>query len=149
VRDVFASPGTLLVLGAAISWALGAVLQKRFPMSMQAAPYTAWSMLIGGLPIFACALLLEDPAVLGRVGLWPGLGVVYNVLIAFAFAQWAWIKIATQVPVTVFSISMLIIPVVGVVSGMLFLGERPTWSEYAALVLIIAALATVIRPQAR
>jgi threonine/homoserine efflux transporter RhtA len=49
----------------------------------------------------------------------------------------------------VFSISMLIIPVVGVVSGMLFLGERPSWTEYLALVLIVLALATVIRPQAR
>jgi len=51
--------------------------------------------------------------------------------------------------VAVFSISMLIIPVVGVLSGMLFLGERPKWSEYAALLLILSALATVIRPQAR
>jgi drug/metabolite transporter (DMT)-like permease len=39
--------------------------------------------------------------------------------------------------------------VVGVVSGMLFLGERPGWTEYLALVLIVCALATVIRPQAR
>ncbi|HEX6690870.1 MAG TPA: DMT family transporter [Burkholderiales bacterium] len=147
--DLFANLGTLLVLGAAISWAIGAVLQKRYPMSMQAGPYTAWSMLVGGLPIFACAFLLEDPAALRNPGLWPALGVAYNVLIAFAFAQWAWIKIATQVPVAVFSISMLIIPVVGVVSGMLFLGERPGWTEYLALVLIVCALATVIRPQAR
>jgi len=149
VRDVFVNLGTLLVLGAAISWALGSVLQKRYPMSMQPGPYTAWSMLLGGVPIFLCAFLLEEPWALREVGLWPALGVAYNVLIAFAFAQWAWIKIATQVPVSVFSISMLIIPVVGVVSGMLFLGERPSWAEYAALALIIAALATVIRPQAR
>jgi len=141
--------GLALVIGAALSWALGTVLQKRYPMSMQAGPYTAWSMLIGGLPIFACAFLLEDPTALRNPGLWPALAVAYNVLIAFAFAQWAWIKIATQVPVAVFSISMLIIPVVGVVSGMLFLGERPSWTEYLALVLIVAALATVVRPQAR
>ena len=147
--DLFANLGTVLVLGAAISWAIGAVLQKRYPMAMQAGPYTAWSMLVGGLPIFACAFLLEDPTALRNPGLWPALGVAYNVLIAFAFAQWAWIKIATQVPVAVFSISMLIIPVVGVVSGMLFLGERPGWIEYLALVLIVCALATVIRPQAR
>jgi hypothetical protein len=30
---------------------------------------------------------------------------------------------------------------------MLFLGERPSWAEYAALALILAALATVIRPR--
>ena len=149
VGDGFGNLGTLLVVGAAIGWAIGSVLQKRYPMSMQAGPYTAWSMLLACAPIFVCALLLEDPADLRSVGLWPALGVAYNVLIAFAFAHWAWIKIATQVPVSVFSISMLIIPVVGVISGMLFLGERPTWAEYTALALIMASLATVIRPQAR
>jgi drug/metabolite transporter (DMT)-like permease len=41
---------------------------------------------------------------------------------------------------------MLLIPVVGVVSGMLFLGERPTAAEYAALALVLAALLTVLRP---
>ena len=147
--DVFAGPGTVMVMGAALSWAIGTVLQKRYPMAMPAGPYTAWIMLLGGVPIFACALAFDDFGELRGVGLWPALGVTYNVLVAFAFAHWAWIKIATSVPVTVFSISMLIIPVVGVVSGMLFLGERPSWAEYAALVLIVAALATVIRPQAR
>jgi drug/metabolite transporter (DMT)-like permease len=149
VGDVFASPGTMLVLGAAISWAIGTVLQKRYPMAMASGAYTAWIMLLGGVPIFAGALLFEDIRALRGVGLWPALGVAYNVIVAFAFAHWAWIKIATSVPVTVFSISMLIIPVVGVLSGMLFLGERPSWAEYTALALILAALATVIRPQAR
>ena len=139
--------GSLLVLGAALSWALGTVLQKRFPVRMPAGPYTAWIMLLGGVPIFVGALVLEDPRALGGVSLAPALGTVYNVFIAFAFAHWAWIKIATSVPVSVFSISMLIIPVVGVVSGMLFLGERPTWAEYAALALVLAALVTVLRPR--
>lgn len=138
--------GSLLVLGAALSWALGTVMQKRFPVSMPVGPYTAWIMLLGGVPIFIGAALLEDFRDLGRVSLWPALGTAYNVFIAFAFAHWAWIKIATSVPVSVFSISMLLIPVVGVVSGMLLLGERPTWAEYAALGLVLLALVTVLRP---
>lgn len=139
--------GSLLVLGAAVSWALGTVMQKRFPVSLPAGPYTAWIMLLGGVPIFIGALVFEDFRDLGRVSLAPALGTAYNVFIAFAFAHWAWIKIATSVPVSVFSISMLLIPVVGVVSGMLFLGERPTWAEYGALVLVLGALVTVMRPR--
>jgi drug/metabolite transporter (DMT)-like permease len=138
--------GSLLVLGAALSWALGTVLQKRFPVSLPVGPYTAWIMLLGGVPIFVGAFVFEDFRDLGRVSLAPALATAYNVFIAFAFAHWAWIKIATAVPVSVFSISTLLIPVVGVVSGMLFLGERPTWTEYAALVLVLAALLTVLRP---
>jgi len=138
--------GSLLVLGASLSWALGTVLQKRYPMNMPSGPYTAWIMLLGGIPIFIGALLLDDFRGLGSVGLWPALAVAYNVLIAFAWAHWAWIKIATSVPVTVFSLSMLVIPVVGVMSGMLFLGERPSWAEYTALGLVLASLLTVILP---
>jgi drug/metabolite transporter (DMT)-like permease len=137
--------GSLLVIGAAVSWALGTVLQKRFPVKMPVGPYTAWIMLLGGVPIFAGALAFEDWRDLGRVGTAAALGTVYNVFIAFAFAHWAWIKIATAVPVSVFSICMLLIPVVGVLCGMAFLGERPTWAEYAALALVLAALLTVMR----
>ena len=141
--------GSLLVLGAALTWALGTVLQKRFPIGMPAGPYTAWIMLLGGVPIFLGTLLLEDAAALRGVGLRAWAGVLYNVLVSFAFAHWAWIKLATSVPVSVFSISMLIIPVIGVLSGIAFLGERPSWAEIGALLLVLGALATVIRPQGR
>jgi len=138
--------GSLLVLGAAVSWALGTVLQKRIPINLPVGPYTAWIMLLGGTPIFIGALVFEDFSDLRDVSVIAWLGTAYNIVIAFAFAHWAWIKIATSVPVSVFSISMLLIPVVGVVSGMLFLGERPTAAEYAALALVLAALLTVLRP---
>lgn len=137
--------GSLLVLGAALTWALGTVLQKRFPVRMPLGAYTAWLMLLGGIPVYAGTLLFEDFADLGSVSLWPALGVAYNVFIAFAFAHWAWIKIATSVPVGVFSISMLLIPVIGVLSGAAFLGERPNWAELAALACVLGALVTVIR----
>lgn len=141
-----APAGSLLVLGAAASWALGLVLQKRLPIAMPVGPYSAWMMLVGGVPVLVGAALFEDPAALRHVGLWPALGVAYNVLVAFAFAYWAWIKLATSVSVTVFSLSMLVIPVVGVMSGMAFLGERPSGAEYAALALVIGSLLSVALP---
>ena len=115
---------------------------------MPTSVYTAWIMLIGGIPIFVVAAILEA----GRypaISLQAWLAVAYNVFVAFAWAHWAWIKIATSVSVTVFSLSMLLIPVVGVLSGMVFLGERPTLSEAIAMLLILAALVTVIAPRRR
>jgi drug/metabolite transporter (DMT)-like permease len=138
--------GSLLALGAAFTWALGVVLQKRYPVAMPTLPYTAWIMLLGGVPVIAGSLLFEDWRVLGGVGTRAWLGVAYNVFIAFAWAHWAWIKIATSVSVTVFSLSMLVIPVVGVLSGMLFLGERPSIAELCAAALVLASLATVVVP---
>jgi len=149
VRVGAAPLGSLMVLGAAFSWALGTVLQKRMQARIALGPYSAWMMLLGGVPIFLGALAFEDLASLREISLQPALAVAYNVFVSFAFAQWAWLRIATSVPVSVFSISMLVIPVIGVLSGMVFLGERPAWAELAALLLVLGALASVIRPQAR
>jgi drug/metabolite transporter (DMT)-like permease len=140
-----APAGSLMVLGAALTWALGTVLQKRLPVRMPLGAYTAWMMLLGGVPIFVGTALLEDVRVLREVSLAPALGVAYNVFVSFAFAHWAWIKLATSVPVGVFSVAMLIIPVIGVLSGVVFLGERPRWTEVAALFCVLGALTTVIR----
>lgn len=139
--------GALLVLGAAFSWAIGTVLQKRYPVRAPVAALTAWMLLIGGVPIYIGALLFEDFGKLADVSLPAALGAAYNVLLAFAWAHWAWIKLTTSLSVTVFSLCMLLIPVVGVFSGMLFLGERPGWPEYAALAFVLGSLATVIVPQ--
>lgn len=138
--------GSLLALGAAFTWALGVVLQKRFPVAMPTGPYTAWIMLLGGLPVIAGSLFFEDWGQLASIGPRAWFGIAYNVFIAFAWAHWAWIKIATSVSVTVFSLSMLVIPVIGVLSGMLFLGERPSAAEYGAALLVFASLATVVVP---
>ena len=106
-------------------------------------------MLLGGVPIYIGALLFEDFGRLADIGLPSALAVSYNVLLAFAWAHWAWLKLATSVSVTVFSLSMLVIPVVGVFSGILFLGEKPGWPEYAALALVLGSLGTVVVPPRR
>jgi drug/metabolite transporter (DMT)-like permease len=139
--------GSLLVLSAAFTWALGTVLQRRLPVRMPVGPYTAWIMLLGGMPIFAGALVFDDFAWLKGVSQGAWLAVAYNVLFSFAWAHWAWIKLATSVSVTVFSLSMLMVPVLGVFSGMLFLGERPSFAEYAALALVLGSLLTVALPR--
>ena len=142
-----APTGALLVLGAAFTWAIGTLLQKKYPVKAPVAGLTAWMMLIGGVPIYIGALLFEDFSRLADVSLTSALGAAYNVLLAFAWAHWAWIKLATSVSVTVFSLCMLIVPVVGVFSGMFFLGESPGWPEFVALALVLGSLATVIVPQ--
>ena len=141
--------GSLLVLAAAWTWAIGTLLQKKFPVQAPVAALTAWMMLIGGIPIYLGALVFDDWRALGNVSLGAGLAVAYNVLLSFAWAHWAWIKLATSVSVTTFSLSMLMTPVVGVMSGMLLLGERPGGLEFAALVLVLGSLATVVVPVRR
>ena len=146
LQAVRAAPkGTLLMMSAALSWAIGTVLMKRYPVDLPVASLTAWQLLLGGIPIYAGALAFEMQR-LQPLTLWPAVALIYNVLIAFVFCHWAWFKIVTSVPVGVSSLSTLMIPVVGVFSGMLVLSERPHWQDFAALGLVLPALATVILP---
>jgi drug/metabolite transporter (DMT)-like permease len=135
--------GAIFMIGAALSWALGTVCMKRYPLAMPTTVMTAWIMLLGGVPIFIGAAAF-DTGSFHAYGARANFGIVYNVLVCFVFCYWAWFKIVEMVPVSVSALSTLMIPVVGVFSGLWVLGEIPNSNDVAALVLVAAALATVL-----
>ena len=137
--------GVVLMLVAAIFWACGLVAYKRNPVPMSITALTAWQTLIGGIPIAVSGHLLEDSD-WGALSFWPLFGFWYNVFIALLFCYWAWNKLVQMVPASVSSLGSLIIPVVGVLSGAVILGETPRWQDFTALVLVLTAIATVLLP---
>ena len=137
--------GVILMLVAAIFWAGGLVIYKRDPPPMPITSLTAWQALLGGIPIALAGHALESVE-WGRVGFWPMFGFWYNVFIGLLFCYWAWNKLVQMVPAAVSSLGSLIVPVVGVFSGMVFLNEAPRWQDFAALVLVMTAIATVLLP---
>jgi len=140
--------GALLVLGAAASWAIGTVLIKRYPTNLPTTSFTAWQLLLGGIPIVVGALLFERHT-WHAVSWRASAAVIYNMTIAFVFCYWAWFKIVSRAAAGVSALGTLMIPVVGIFSSMVLLGERPSWAEYAAMVLVFAAIATVVIPPRR
>lgn len=140
-----APTGVILMLIAAIFWAGGLVIYKRNPLPMPITTLTAWQALLGGIPIALAGHALETVE-WSRVSFWPMFGFWYNVFIGLLFCYWAWNKLVQMVPVAVSSLGSLIIPVVGVFSGMVFLGETPRWQDVAALVLVLTAIGTVLLP---
>jgi drug/metabolite transporter (DMT)-like permease len=105
-------------------------------------------MVIGGAPIVLGALVLDADT--SYTLDWPAVAaVVYNMTIAFVYCYWAWFKIVSRAPAGVSALGTLMIPVVGVFSSMLVLGERPSWQEYAALLLVLGSIATVLIPARR
>jgi drug/metabolite transporter (DMT)-like permease len=144
--SVRAAPvGALLAVGAAMSWAAGTVLMKRFPTDLPTVSLTAWQLLLGGLPIVIGAFLF-DPGKLAPLSWQASAALAYNIVIASIICYWAWFKIVERASVTASSLGTLAIPVVGVFSSMLVLRERPDWREYLALLLVLSAIATVIIP---
>ena len=139
--------GALLLIASGFCWAAGTVVMKKRPVGLSPLPLAAWQVFIAAVPLTIAALLFEDGP-LHPFGLSPGpmFGVFYNALGSFVFCNWAWFKIANSSSPSVSSLSTLIIPVVGVLAGALVLGERPAASDLSALVLVSAALVTVILP---
>lgn len=140
--------GTLLILCAAVSWALGTLMLKRYPVALPPTVLTGWQMLVGGAPIVIATFWFEYDQIAPVYGA-TLVGLLYNLIVAAILCHWAWFKIVAATPASVASLGTLMIPVVGVFSSMLLLGEQPTWQEYAALLLVVAAVATVLVPMRR
>jgi len=134
--------GVACMIAAAWVWALGIVLLKRLPVAMPTTALTGWTMLLGSIPILIVAVPLESSR-LHMPGFWPVCGLIYNVFIAFMFCYWAWNRIVLMVPVAVSSLSSLAAPLIGVMGGVVFLGEPLGRRELVAIVLILASVGSV------
>jgi drug/metabolite transporter (DMT)-like permease len=135
-------PGTLCMIAAAWSWAIGIVLLKRFRVAMPTIVLTAWSMVFGGLPLLVAAIPLETSRLVVP-GVAASIGLVYTIFLNFMLCYWAWNRIVFMLPVSVSSLSSLGVPLVGVVSGGLVLNESLGWREAIAATLILSSVASV------
>jgi len=132
------------VLMAAMGWAAGTVTMKTAGFSRSVAQMTGWQLIIGGIPI-AIAALWRDPPLhdlsLSRETI---LVLAYIIALPMIFGQWAWFKALDRLPGTVAAVGSLAVPVVGLMSSALFLGEPLGTSEIAALILVVSALTLVL-----
>jgi drug/metabolite transporter (DMT)-like permease len=135
-----APAGVAFMLGAAFCWAAGTVLIKFFRWHTPPAAIVGWQMLLGGLPVAAGALLIENPLALADISLKAGATLLYLVLGPMIFCHWAFFVVVRMFPANVAAISTLSIPIIGVFGSALLLGEPVTTAELLALLLVVAAL---------
>ncbi len=139
--------GVLMILAAAIVWAFGTVLLRKWQPLVPQNTLSGWMMLLGWMPLALLAPLFDAQPIAAQLAALSSRGwfaLAYNVLLAGTIAHWAWFTLARTLPVAVSSLSSLPVPVVGVISGMVVLGERPGIQEWIALALVVAALFTVL-----
>lgn len=136
--------GSLIMLGAAVSWGMGTVLFKLFDWQTPVATAVGWQLLFASIPVGIGALLLEplpDLAGLSRPAMFA---FAYVLVFPMVFCQWAYFKIVDMFPAVYAAIGVLAVPVVGVYSSLLLLGEPVGWREIAALVLVCSSIFTVL-----
>jgi drug/metabolite transporter (DMT)-like permease len=139
--------GALLTLCAAASWGAGTVVLKSTRWPIPVIVMAAWQLLLGGVPIFIVAVLTESLAV-QKAGAPALLALAYSLALPMLFCQYAWFKVVSIFPATIASIGTVMVPVVGIVSGAVILGEPLGWREIASLLCVVAAIALVLKPGA-
>jgi drug/metabolite transporter (DMT)-like permease len=145
VRHLERTPeAALFILGAALMWAFGIVLVRKWRVPLPQNTLSGWMMLLGWLPLAALAPLFEHGPI-HSLSATTWFAILYNIFFAGALAQWAWLTLVRTLPVVVTSMSSLPVPIFGVFAGMLMLGERPGLSEWIALVVVVATIIAVFR----
>lgn len=135
--------GLLAVLGAAASASLGSVLLKRGPR-VDVIPVNAVATLVGAAVTLTASVFAGEaqtfPTTLA--GWWP---IVYltgaGSLIAFLVYAW----LVDVWPVTNANMVSVTVPVTGLVLGVLFAGEEPSWLALVGAGLVIVGLVVVLR----
>ena len=134
--------GVLAILAAAASWGIGTVIQKR-EWKVPVLTLAGWQLLIGGIPM-ALLAVVTDHAPFERLTGGGMLALSYVILLATGFGYWAWFTVLTLTSASVASIAVLAVPPIGVLMSATVLGETTGWRELLALLLITAALVTIL-----
>jgi drug/metabolite transporter (DMT)-like permease len=144
-QAIAAAPlGIVFMLLAALSWAAGTVLLKRFRWSMPTSVLAGWQLVLGGLPVTLGALVLDrgfDPLAVSGTA-WAA--TLYAALIPMIYCHWAWFRVVGIYPAAVAAVGTLAIPVLGVLSSSLALGEPVGLDIVLSLALVIAGLVLVL-----
>lgn len=146
----------LLAMGGGLCWALATIVAKRLRQRQRQAvdllALTAWQMLFGSIVLCAAALLVPSRPIDATPYFYGALA--FNALFATGLAWLLWLYVLQHLPAAVAGLSALGIPAIGVLSGWLQLGERPSPAELAGMGLIglaltLISLAGLRRPPSR
>lgn len=136
--------GPIVMLVAAISWAIGTVVLKHAKFTMPATVLTSWQLILGGIPVVFGAVVLDrgfDPR---AVSVQAWLATAFTVIGATIFCHWGWFKLVRRFPAVGISVGSLAIPVVGVTASAIGLGEPIGAEVLVALAFVLLALFLVL-----
>ncbi len=144
----------LLALCGALGWALGNLCsrQAQAPNPLR---LTLWMSIVPPVPMFVLSAFLEGPgtgwraaagSVLSPAG-WAALGgLAFTSLLATVVGSGLWTTLLARYPASTVAPFSLLVPIVGVTSAWLVLGERPHPVELAAGVVVVGGVLLGSRP---
>jgi drug/metabolite transporter (DMT)-like permease len=139
---IAAPAGALVMLGSALSWALGTVAMKAGRFTLAPMPLTVWFLGLSALaswPLVAAFDLgwWRDPVLS-----WPVAAVwAWHLLLPMVICYALWTSLVGRLPASLAAIATLLAPFVGVASAVILLGEPLGWQKAVALALVLGSIA--------
>lgn len=137
--------GVALGLLAGATFGAGTVLSKKLRFRSPVLLVTTWQLLLGTPPALLVWLLLHEHTYLNPEAGRGLFGLFYMVVFANALAYAAWFPLVGRLKASVASLSLLVVPCLGVASSAVLV-QRPIGPfDIAALACVLGAIALVVR----
>ncbi|AZW19083.1 DMT family transporter [Bordetella hinzii] len=149
-RDSAAWRGNVLILLGAMCWAGSIVYIRAHRWLTPPFELTFWQALLATLLLLPLTLALEGPPRFSLGARDFGL-LLYGGVFAIAVAYWALTTVNRAIPSGLTSLGLLLVPVVGILSSRMLLGEQPGLELAIAALCIISGVVTSLwaRPSGR
>ncbi len=136
--------GLILAIGSGLSWAAGTVYIKWARIEADPLGVTSWQLTIAFFVIVACLLIFDGRLDLDAAHAGALFAVAFTGIAGAGIAYAMWFEIVRRLPAATASLGILGIPVIGVLSTILMLGERPTAADIIGFAFILAASACAL-----
>lgn len=132
--------GDLIILGAAISWGVYTILAKKFLKKYPSTQFTGVMSIIG----MVCLLLIGLPNLVSvewtKVSLVGWIGVIYSGLLSIGLAYLIWNNSVSKIGAVRTAAYQNLVPVLGLVFGVVLLQEALTLQQYSGSAMVIAGI---------
>jgi drug/metabolite transporter (DMT)-like permease len=134
--------GIALCVLSAVMWATGSFLSSRLPMPADPFAATAIEMLTGGFAMLPFGLLTLHHFSPSNTSI---IGWIYLVIFGSIIGYTAYVWLLASAPLGLVSTYAYVNPIVAIMLGVAFRGEHLTWRLLIGAVIVVAAVALVVR----
>lgn len=127
---------------SAVFWGLASIFVKLKLSDVNPISLTTWQMVCASLSLLVYTAIVPQGEVVWNTE--SVLCLIYNGVLASALAFFLWSWILQHIEVSKASVAVLAVPVVGVVGGILCLGEPMTLHIFFGMLMIMAGIYIVV-----
>lgn len=132
--------GIALALGSSAGAAVASVTMKRLRAGGDLMALTGWQLVVGGLVLLGWSAASEPWAGISWTGTFVGL-LLFLALFGTALSTWLWFWVLERGEASRLSLYLFLVPVFGLFTAVLTLGERLSGVQMGGVALLLLAVA--------